>query len=484
MILSRIFNFSLGFFLILSAIAYFIIDTRPEEEQALEALNKGKYLKVLSLLHDQRFLEEEDYALLALATAGLEKEINSLDSESSQISEAEDLKNDYNINYKKHRYSDRLCIHLDDPYFPSLKRHAYHYQNVLLAKAEASYFCNHPDKNSEFLNRILLEDPSNFIEKTSSILKNLFQVSLNPIGELERKFLREVLHYLSDQEKSLFYQNIYKIVGTRVNFRSGPGRENNVIDQLEEGEEVYCFDQDSVEEIIGETKGNWMHCFSSTLFQSGWIFSGQMERLPADPKILQTGRERFASLEFFTRVDFQTWNPKFPPLNYHGDYIPTEKIVKRGEVGFLLHRSDNGKMSLICRKFSKRKNYFELYYEILNSELPIPLIELHVVQGGRSIPAFLISAEKDSILVNGARFMIDNPRPRETLALKIATNMDDSISGTLIHKNHGVLEEIQSMPVDESILKRREYSWEVCIPQGTQRTNDEALLYGYRIGRE
>ncbi|MCC5814359.1 MAG: hypothetical protein JJT78_06350 [Leptospira sp.] len=484
MILSRIFSVSFGFFILLSALAYALIDTRPIREQAYETNSKHRYEKTIQLYDGERFLEEEDYALLALAVSGLEKEINLESDQSKKIKLADRLKNLYDIGFDVYMTNDSNCIHLDDLYISHIRKHAYYYQKVILSRANASYNCNPPQQNSEYLNRIMLEDPKNFIEETSQILIHLFQTSLDPIGELELNFFRENMHYLATQDKSKFYKEIYQVTGNNVNFRNGPGVENSIIGQLHVGSELFCFDKDQNEETIGGKFGKWMHCFSTEIFKSGWIFSGQITGANPDANLIQEGRRRFSNLEFFTQIDFDNWNERFIPLHFHGDYIPTKKVIHKNEIGFTLYRPEDGKTELICRKFSGRKNFLEIFYQVESTDLPVPIAELHVIKSGISYPAFRLAAMKGSIVLNGNRFVIDHPATREILAMKILPSEAGYVSGTIIHKNKGIVENLQSLPLDPKLFIGSSFSWEICIPQAIQRSNDTAILYGFRIGRE
>jgi len=481
-ILSRVFGLSLGIFLAVSLLAYVCIDFRPVREQAIEALKKQRYFTILDLYKDERFLEEEDYGILSLALDGITKEINTKPSAESRIRSAESLRRRYRIDFVNKGSVDEPCIHLDDPYFPFLKKHAYLYHRSLMAKATSTCFCNPPEENTLLLSRILLEDPNQMIRETSETLRTLFDAKINKLEELELGFFREVMHFLAEKEESEFYGNLYRTTGNRINLRSGPGQENPVIGQLESGDELYCYDEMRLPRE--EEGGSWKKCFSVQLFRSGWVVSKYIQSLPPSQEIISRGRKRFSNLEFYTLIDFDSWNERIIPNHFHGNYIKTERVTRRGESGFRLYRPVDGRIELICRKFSGRKNYLELYYEIESSELPIPILELQIVQGGLVFPAFRISAQRNFVFLNGAKFMIDRPEVRETLSLKISSGSRANVRGTLIHKNKGVIENLDSYPIEERILISKAYSWEVCIPQALERSKDSALLFGFRIGRE
>lgn len=485
MILSRIFTISLGIFLIVSTLAYIFIDFRPIREQALEAYQKKRYFTVLELYKGERFLEEEDYALLALSLDGIMYEINEKPKPEAKIRSAESLRRRFGIDFEdKGRGTDTVCIHLDDPYFPYLKKHEYWYQLSVLAKTNATYFCNPSEINSEFLRKIIVENPTRLAKETSESIVHLMNSNLEKLEPWEINLFLEILHFLSSKENTLLFNSYHKTIRDSVHFRIGPGMENPSISLLPIGSELFCFDKDERKETIGDSTGYWYKCFSLNLFQSGWIFSAFLSQEPANKEQIEKMKNRFSNLEFYVLVDFDHWNERLIPHHFHGNYIRTEKVIRRGESGMRLYRPEDGKLDFICRKFSGRKNYFEIYYEVESSELPIPITELIVVQGGLAFPVFRVSVTKEAVFMNGAQFHIDRPSIRETLAIKITGIQGEHVLGTLIHKNKGVIQNLKSYPVEEKILKGNAYSWEICIPQTVKRSEDSVLLFGFRIGRE
>lgn len=484
MILSRVFTVAFIAFLLASLLAYFFMDFRSLREQAMDALDSGKYFRILSIYHKEKGLEEEDYALLSLAVSGIEKQINLSQSESQKTKLLNRLNDYHEVSHAETKRDGTICTHLDDPFFSRLKKHAYWYQKALLEKVHASIFCNTPQKNSEYLNRILVEDPRNFMADTSTAIKELFRTEMDPIGEIELGFLRETIHFLSTQENSGFYQSIFRVTGDRVNFRPGPGTEYPAFIQLDRGAELFCFDKEAQEEIIGGKSGHWMHCFQPDRFRAGWIFSAQTERKEPDPELVAGCKERFSTLEYFTQVDFDTWREENIPLYFYGVYIPTKRKVKHGEIGFGVFRPENGKLEFICRKFSGKKNFVEFYYEVETSEEPIPLLELHLTNAGVSYPVYKISVTEDSLVVNGRNFVLDTEGGRETLSIKITSGQGDNLRGNLIHKNLGVIKDVPALPLPGKFLEKGNYSWEVCIPQAVKKSGDIAYLYGFRIGKD
>ncbi|WCL51177.1 hypothetical protein [Leptospira sp. GIMC2001] len=484
MILSRVFTTAFVIFLLASIVAYFLIDIRPLRERALEAIDKKDYFHVLKIYHDEKGLEEEDHALISLAVSGIEKKINLTASESDKNELIEKLNDYHEVPHTEYKVDGKICTHLEDPFFLRLKKHAYWYQKSLLEKVHSSIFCNPPDKNSEYLNRILFEDPRNFMKDTSIALVELFQSPLDPIGEIESGFLIETIHFLATEESSPFYNNLFHIKGDRVNFRFGAGTEYPVLGQLNSDDELYCFDRDSNEETLGGKQGFWIRCFSPKLFKSGWVFSPQTQIHKPSQMLVERCKSRFSTLEYFAQIDFDTWREESIPLYFFGDYIPTKRKVRHGEVGFTVYRPQDGKKELICRKFSGKKNFFEVFYEIDSAEESVPIAEFHVLYGGQSHPAFKIEVGDNNIILNGNNFLVDSPSVRETLSLKITGGKENYFLGTLIRKNSGILQNVKSLPLDSNVLEKGTYSWEICIPQAVKKTNHSAILYGFRIGKE
>lgn len=484
MILSRVFTITLGFFILLSALAYILMDSRPRQERALDDLDNERFFSILDLYANDKTLEEEDYAVLSLAVSGIEKTINEEKNLSKKASLVAKIKNHHEIQHLEYQKDGQSCVHLEDPYFSYLKKHAYWYQKSLLVKIHSSIFCNPPEKNSEYLNRLLIEDPRNFMRETSVALVELFRTELEPIGELEMGFLKEIVHFLATHRSMPFFENLNRVSGDRVNFRLGPGTEYPPVGQLHTGDELYCFDKDSREETIAGKTGIWKECFSPFLFRSGWIFSPQLELEQPNPDWVQKCKSRFSTLEFYTQIDFDTWNETSMPIYFYGDYIPTNRKTRHGETGFTIFRPKDGVSTLICRKFSGNKNFIEIYYELENAESPIPLAQFQIVAGGVSYPAFRIEVENSAIHCNGQKFNLDGKTGREILSLKVSTGSDSKLSGTLIRKNSGILQNIPALPLEDTVLRRGNYSWEICIPQAVQKSSDSAVLYGFRIGKE
>ncbi|NCN11155.1 MAG: hypothetical protein GW938_15055 [Leptospira sp.] len=484
MILSRVFTVAASIFIVASIAAYLLIDHRETHERALDYIDKGNFFRVIEIYESERSLEEEDYALLSLAVSGIEKKINQNQNESQKKEWISDLNDYHEITHTEYQVNGTTCTHLEDPFFKYLKKHAYWYQKTLLERVHSTIFCNPPDKNSEYLNRILLEDPRNFMKDTSIAIVELFRSPMDPIGEIEINFLHETIHFLATQETTAFFDNLYKLQADRVNFRSGPGVEYPSKLQLLHAEELYCFDKDSREETIAGKTGVWLECFSTKHFLSGWIFSPQLQNISPNQELVDRCKSRFSSLEYFAQIDFDTWRPESMPLYFYGDYKQTSRNLRHGEVGFTLYRPTDGKVSKICRKFSGKKNFIEVYFDSLDSEQPTPIADFHISALGTSKAAFSLRASATELELNGKKFMIDDMSSRETVALKISVNKQSNLLGTLIRKNSGILSNIESYPVDSSAIEKGNYSWEICIPQAENRSGDTAYLYGFRIGKE
>jgi hypothetical protein len=483
-ILSRVFTIAASIFIVASLSAYLLIDHRETHERALEYIDKGNFFRVIEIYQSEKNLLEEDYALLSLAVSGIEKKINQNQNEAQKKEWIADLNDYHEIAHTEYQVNGTTCTHLEDPFFKYLKKHAYWYQKSLLERVHSTIFCNPPAKNSEYLNRILFEDPRNFMKDTSLALVELFRSPLDRIGEIETNFLHETIHFLATQETTAFYDNLYKLQADRVNFRSGPGVEYPSKLQLLHGDELYCFDKDSREETIGGKSGNWLECFSEKHFISGWIFSPQLEKIPPNLTLVENCKSRFSSLEYFAQVDFDTWKSESMPLYFYGDYRPTARNLMHGEVGFTLYGSNDGKFSKICRKFSGKKNFIEVYFDSLESDEAIPIADFHISALGSSKPAFSLKASSTEILLNDKKFMIDDMSSRETVALKISVSKQSGLLGTLIRKNSGILSNIQSYSIDSNSIERGNYSWEICIPQAVNPSSEKAYLYGFRIGKE
>jgi hypothetical protein len=480
---SRVLFASFVLFLIISLLVYVIVDFRPTRERANESLRKENYLFILELYESENTIGEEDTSILSQAVSGLERGINQTKDEKSKEALLQKLNKIYKIQNTTYTKDEQNCYSLEDPYFSQLKQNTYWYQKSLLQKIPSSVLCNSKDKNSEYLNRILIEDPKNFTKETSIAIVDLFRSEMNPIGEIESEFLKEIVHFLATQDSSDFYQNIFQVTGDRVNFRLGSGVEYPVVGQLNSEEELYCFDQDTQEEVIGNKMGHWKECFSPKLFRSGWIFSPQIQSIKSDTYWVNRCKSRFSMQEARIQIDFETWKEGDSPLYFQGKYIPTKRKVQSGEVGFTVYRPEDGKQEMICRRFSEEFHYFEISYEVESSRLPVPLVNFNMIHSGSSYPAFRFLSTENAILCNDEKFLLDGKRPRETISLKISSGKGRPIQGNLIRENSGLLQKVESLPMDLDWSSQEDYSWEICIPQAIKKSSDSAVLYGFRLGQ-
>lgn len=481
MIKSRVLSATLVLFLIISLLVYVIVDFRPTREKANESLRKENYLFILELYESENAIGEEDISILSQAISGLERGINQTKDEKSKEALLQKLNKIYKIQNTTYTKDEQDCYSLEDAYFSQLKQNSYWYQKSLLQKIHFSVLCNSKDKNSEYLNRILIEDPKNFTKETSIAIIELLRSEMNAIGEIESGFLKEVVHFLATQDSSDFFHNIYQLTGDRVNFRLGPGVEYPSTGQLNSGEELYCFDQDIKEEVIGGKLGHWKECFSPKLFRSGWIFSPQIQSIQPDPFWVNRCKTRFSMQETRIQIDFETWKEGDSPLYFHGKYIPTKRKVQSGEVGFTVYRPEDGNQEMICRRFSEKLNLLEISYEVESSHLPVPLVNFNIIHTGTSYPAFYLLAEENAIHCNGEKFLLDAKTLRETISLKISSGKGKPIQADLIRKNSGVLQKIEALPMNLDWSNQEDYSWEICIPQAIHPSSDRVVLYGFQL---
>lgn len=481
MIRSRVFLFVGILFFIGVLLTYTFVDFRDIEDQAFDYYQSQEYEKVLSLYSDSvKPSTEFEITILSQTFSQLERKLNNPKEHKSTAKFLTSKK----IKWIEWETGRGIYYHLEDPYFHMLKRHGETYKKALITKIIA---ISKPIPKKEVTNYLLLltlEDPRGMEEGFSNALANLLGFSFEPIGEIEKEFLFQTLHFLSEQPLSKFYQQIHKVKGSNVNLRSGPGKENPELGKVSEPEMNFCFEEDSNEEEIAGNKGVWMRCYYPDQQKSAWIFSGFLTRETSSTYQIQLFQKRFKAIENEIRIDFEGWDGTRIPSTFFGTYIPREPEVEVGETGFPLFGSDpkNKEKQRICKKVAGEKNYFEFSFHPTSSSVPISFLEIHLVYAGSSHVAYSVEADKDSIWVNKNRYLLDGFARRENLSLHIESKKGDRMTASLWRRNTGLLQAIQSDPLDYGILQSGRFSWEICLPLSVKPTRDKILLFEVRTG--
>ncbi len=440
-----------------------------------------KYSKVLKLYIDEEPESEAELLTLSLSISGLEKQLNNPKTKKETESVLSSFKKIQIVDWQNSNNS--TYFHLEDPYFPLLKKHSLAYKRALGGKILAMEKAIPSVKANYYLLLLLVEDPRGNESQFGDAFANLLSKSLQPIGEIEREFLLQDLEYLSSVPKNVFYENSFRIFGTSINLRSGPGKENPEISQGNTGDQAFCFASDLREETINGISGVWRQCYFSDQGKSAWVFSGFLKKDEPSLDRIQSLNTRFKEIENEIKIDFEGWSGDRIPITFHGKYIPRKRKVVSGEAGFPLYSSRNGKYERICKKFSGEKNYFEFSFFPTASKEPIPLFEIDLVYAGSSHPAYSISADSMSVLVNKNRTVLEEElKRRENLSLHIESRDGSKLVGSLWRRNTGLLQSLKSFPLNETILSSGKYSWEICLLLAQQPDKHELDLFEIRTG--
>ncbi|MDF3820203.1 hypothetical protein P3G55_09845 [Leptospira sp. 96542] len=486
MIRSRVFiAFAVIFFLGV-LLTYTLVDFREQEDKAFDYYQSEEYEKVISLYNDKNPPNSEfEITILSQTISQLEKKLNVNNAgkwNQKDLQKFLTKKKDYKI--EEWETTRGIYLHIDDPYFPMLKKHGDAYKRALITKIQTIQKPIPKKEATQYLLLLILEDPRGMEESYSKALINILNFPFEPIGEIESEFLLETLHFLTSSANSDLYKQNYTIRGQNVNLRSGPGRENPEIGKGNDSDSAICLEEDQGKETIAGMDGQWMRCYFPKLAKSAWIFSGFLKQVPHDNSYVDNFQKRFKAIENEVRIDFEGWSGSKIPSNFFGTYIPREPEQELGETGFPIYGTSpkNESYQRICKKVAGEKNYFEFSFHPTHSKTPITFLEIHLVFAGASHTAYTISADSESIWVNKNRYLLDGEKRRENLSLHIESREKDKLLGSLWRRNTGLLLALRSNPLDLETLQSGKYSWEICIPQAIKPTREKILLFEVRTG--
>lgn len=480
MIRSRVILALTVVFFLIVGITYTFVDFRDKEDQAFSYYREGKYEKVLDLYPDPNHSDSELVtSLLSQSVSQLEKKANETKTKADTLAYIK--KKDY-LKIEDWNTSLGVYKHIHDPFFPNLKKHGNDYKKSLITKILSFQKAIPKDKVSYYLLLLILEDPRGLEESYSRALANLLRFPMEPIGEIESSFLLEILAFLNESSASPFYENYSVISGTNVNLRSGPGKENKEVGKVSSPDFAYCFERDTHEETVSGKQGVFIQCFYPELAKSAWIFSGFLQKSNPSPNLVANFEKRFKSIDNEIKIDFVNWlGDKIPPT-FYGTYIPRERVIESGEVGFPLFGNKTKEYRRICKKLAGEKNYFEFSFLPNEASEIIPLFELNLVYSGASHLVYSIEIDKEAILINRNRYILDEERKRENLSLHIESLGDGKLVGSLWRRNTGLLQSLKSLPIDSASYSSGRYSWEICLPLAASPTRKQTLLFEIKTG--
>ncbi|BDA79254.1 hypothetical protein LPTSP3_g21840 [Leptospira kobayashii] len=480
MIRSRVF-FALGTFLLLTfLLIYAFVDFREKEDKAYAYFSEKQYEEVIDLYKEDLSVDSEGVlALLSESISRLERKANDSKDRDAVLSF---LKKIPKIKVIEWETGLGIYNHIEDPYFPLLKKHSTYHKRALVTKVSSFSKMIPKDKAAYYLLLLILEDPRGLEQTYGEALANILRYPFDSIGEIETGFLLQTLHLLSTSTTSLFFENYYSVNGKNVNLRSGPGKENKEVGKVSNPETTFCFEKDNTEETLAGKTGHWVQCYFPGLGKSAWLFSGFLSKEEPNQSYVGEFQKRFKSIEDETRIDFEGWTGEKIPSGFYGKYIPREREVDSGKPGFVLFGSKTDKWELICKKIEGEKNYFEFSYKPTDSQTNIPLFEIRLVSSGISHPAYSIHADKESISIGKNRYILDDRNGRENLSLHIESRKGNKLLASLWRRNTVLLQKIDSSPMDESSLKQGNDSWEVCLPQAISPNREKVILFEIRTG--
>jgi len=480
LIRSRVFVFISLILLLTVAITYSFVDFREKEDKAYSYFQENKFDKVLALYQDEASIENEFVlSLLSRSVSHLEKKLNDTKTKDQTL---KTLKKYPNIKISEWQTSLGIYSHLEDPYFPLLKKHGNYYKKSLVTKITEIQKPIPKDKVSYYILLLILEDPRGLEESYSLALANLLRFPMEGIGEIESSFLLETLSFLSSSNLSLFYENQMEINGNNVNLRNGPGKEYKEVGKVSSPDIAFCFEKDIHEETVSGKQGVFTQCFFPHLTKSAWVFSGFLEKTKSNETLISNFERRFKAIENEIKIDFVGWlGDKIPPT-FYGTYIPRERMIISGEVGFPMYANKGKEFRKICKKLAGEKNYFEFSFLPPSKKEMIPLFELNLVYSGTSHLVYSVEVDHESVLINRNRYILDEERKRENLSLHIESREGDKLVGSLWRRNTGLLQSLKSQAIESQMYNPGKYSWELCLPLSTSPSKEYALLFEMKTG--
>ncbi len=468
--------------LVLVAFGIFLfVDFRDLEDRAYGYFQNSEFEKILALYPPSKKIESElSISLLSQSISALERKANETKTKESTL---KFLKEEHpELIVKEWETSLGIYYHIEDPYILKLKKHGIHYKKSLIAKIQNIQKPIPKDKVSHYLLQLVLEDPRGLEAGYSQALANIVRYPMETIGELESAFLLETLHYLSSSSLSLFYENLFTVSGTNVNLRSGPGKENKEVGKVSIPETTFCFEKDGQSETVSGKTGYFVQCFYPHLSKSAWIFSGFLENLPADQKYISDLENRFKTTDSEERFDFVSWLGEKMPPGFYGTYIPRERILESGAVGFPLYGNQTKEFRKICKKLSGEKKYFEFSYMTDITKEAVPLLELNLSYKDNNQPVYLIELDHESIWINRNRYILDQGNQKQNLSLYIESRDGDKLVGSLKERNIGLLQNLKSYPIAMDAYQSGKSHWEICLPLAKNPTRDKVLLFEIKSG--
>jgi hypothetical protein len=457
-----------------------IFDLRDKEDRAYSYFKDGKYEEVIDLFTEKERIDSElVYSLLSESVSALEKKANETKTKEETLAF---IKKHKQLKVIEWETTLGIYHHIEDPYFPALKKHGNHYKKALISKIATIHKIIPKDKASYYLLLLILEDPRGLEESYSRALANLLRFPMEQVGEIESNFLLETLSYLSSSSLSLFYENYFTVTGTNVNLRSGPGKENKEVGKVTSPDSTFCFEKDNHEETISGKSGVFVQCFYPHLGKSAWIFSGFLMKTTPNEKYISELENRFKSSSNEIKIDFVGWLGASIPPSFYGTYIPRERVVVSGEVGFPLYGNKTKEFRKICKLLPGEKNYFDFSFQVDQAKEVLPLFDLNLVYEGASHLVYTVEADHESISINRNRYILDLEHKKENLSLHIESREANKLIGSLWQRNTGLLQKLKSEPMEISSFTTRKYAWEICLPLASVPTKDKVLLFEIKTG--
>lgn len=481
MIRSRVFLAISSLLVLLASIIFLFIDFRDLEDKAYDYFQKSEFEKILDLYPPSKKIDSElSIALLSQSVSALERKANETKTKEITLKFLKEKHPELKV--AEWETSLGIYYHLEDPYILKLKKHSIHYKKSLIAKILGIQKPIPKDKVSHFILQLILEDPRGLEASYSQALANIIRMPMDSIGELEAAFLLETLHYLSSSSLSLFYENLFRVIGTNVNLRSGPGKENKEVGKVSIPDITFCFEKDGQTETVAGKTGYFIECFYPHLGKSAWVFSGFLENIPPNQKYISDLENRFKSADSEEKIDFVSWLGEKMPPGFYGTYIPRERILESGDVGFPLYGNQTKEYRKICKNLSGDKRYFEFSYLTEITKEAVPLLEINLSYKDNNQPVYLIELDHESIWINRNRYILDQGNKKQNLTLYIESRDGDKLVGSLKERNIGLLQNLKSYPIAMDAYQLGKTQWEICLPLAKNPTRDRVLLFEIKSG--
>lgn len=451
----------------------YLLPGKTREDKMNSWLADNNFEKIITYALMARHLNDEENSIASISISRLERKINReiLKSNPGTKIEIKGLQISTDANSK---------VSINDPFIYKINKETMFFAKSLLEKLENRIGIQN-DSIVDFNISTLTEiNPGFYPNKTAEII--LSYLNKHNLSALDNSTYNEILnlvHFLSSRNELDFNQRLFKINGSNINIRTGPGKENKLLTKANginaQNDLVIVIDSESRQENIGDKTGNWQKIFITASRQSGWIFSPFLGKSSFDPELADKVIQKY-STSGITIIDFNAWNPAMPPAGFSGKYTKMDIIPVEGDTGIILNSTAGNQtkpITEICRNISGKISEVSFLFSHMEGKKNIRLFSI-VNETNQS---FLVDVDKEGIYLNNNKYILDTSAAKTLLTLTIdQSNSRGSLTynGGIILGNINPLSQSQTNGTDSN-------KWKICLFDGDKNIDSKAILYSFKI---